>query len=99
VQERIPLSGMGKDIESRLPLLKWKFEDFGVAPQFDIDRFYPDTFTISTSDDKTNRISVYVFLTHPDSGADNWILRYTDEECYSLEWIPNRKSGSRNRRK
>jgi len=89
-QEQISLSVMRQDIESRLSGLKWKFDDFNVHPRFNIDEFYPETFTISMSDDKTDRIHLYVFLAHPASGTDNWILRYVDGKCYELEWIPDR---------
>lgn len=89
-QEQISLSAMREDIASELPLLKWKFDDFGVEPNFDIGKFCPEAFSISTSDDETESIDLNVFLTHPDSGTDDWILRYPDGKCYELEWIPDR---------
>ncbi len=89
-QKQISLSVIRQDIRVRLSELKWKFDAFHVTPDFDVDDFCPDTFTICTSDDKMDSIHLYVFLTHPASGTDNWILRYADGECYSLEWIPDR---------
>ena len=89
-QEQVPLSLMREDIESRLSRLKWKFDSFGVEPNFDIDKFSPAACSISTSDDKTDGVELNVFLTHPDSGTDNWILRYADGKCSELNWIPDR---------
>ncbi len=89
-QEQVPLSLMHEDIASGLPLLKWKFDNFGIEPNFDIGKFYPEAVSISTSDDKPDGIDLNVFLTHPDSGTDKWILRYADGECNKLEWIPDR---------
>ena len=89
-QELVSLELMQNDIKSRLPGLKWKFDDFNVNPTFSIDEFVPDSFTITEADNKSDDVHLYVFLTHPDSGTDNWILRYSDKECYSLEWIPDR---------
>jgi hypothetical protein len=77
-------------VESELPLLKWKFDDFGVEPHFVIDKFYPRIFTISQDDDNADSVSLNIVLAHPDSGTDQWILRYVDRECTKLEWIPNR---------
>ncbi|NUN03968.1 MAG: hypothetical protein HUU41_22920 [Bryobacteraceae bacterium] len=89
-QELIPLETMRRDIETGLPGLKWKFDDFNVDPEFNIKEFFPNTFTITEADDKSDDVHLYVFLTHPASGTDNWILRYANSDCYSLEWIPDR---------
>jgi len=89
-QEQISLSVMRDDIESGLPRLKWKFDKFNVNPDFDIDEFHPRAFSISASDDNADRIRLNVFLTHPSSGTDKWILRYVDRELTSFEWIPDR---------
>jgi hypothetical protein len=75
-----------------LPGLKWKFDDFEVTPNFTIEDFVPETFTVTEAgkNKKSDDVQLYVFLTHPDSGTDDWILRYSNSECYELEWIPNR---------
>lgn len=89
-QENVSLETMRNDIKSRLSGLKWKFDDFNVNPDFSIEGFVPETFTITEADKKSDDVRLYVFLTHPDSGTDDWILRYSNSECYSLEWIPDR---------
>lgn len=88
-QEGVSLETMQNDIKSGLPGLKWKFDDFNVKPEFSIDGFAPTTFTI-TEEKKKSEVYFYVFLSHPDSGTDDWILRYRNSECYELEWIPDR---------
>jgi hypothetical protein len=90
LQETVACETMRNDIKSRLPDLKWKCDDFKVKPNFSIEGFVPDTFTVTEADQKSDDVRLYVFLTHPDSGTDNWILRYSNSECYSLEWIPDR---------
>jgi hypothetical protein len=89
-QELVPLETMRRDIESGLPGLKWKFDDFNVDAEFNIKEFLPGGFTVAEADDKSDDVHLYVFLTHPASGTDQWILRYANWECYSLEWIPDR---------
>jgi hypothetical protein len=89
-QEVVSLETMRNDIKSRLSGLKWKFDDFKVNPDFSIEGFVPDTFTITEANKKSDDVHLYVFLYHPDSRTDNWILRYSNSECYSLEWIPDR---------
>ncbi|WP_425613841.1 hypothetical protein NA78x_003685 [Anatilimnocola sp. NA78] len=89
-QEGVSLETMRNDINARLPRLKWKFDAFNVETEFRIDGFVPDTFTITEADKKSEDVHLYVFLTHPDSGTDNWILRFCNSECYGLEWIPDR---------
>lgn len=91
-QETVSLATMRNDIKSRLPGLKWKFDEFKVNRDFNIEDFVPETFTVTEAGKhkKTDDVQLYVFLTHPDSGTDDWILRYSNSECYELEWIPNR---------
>jgi hypothetical protein len=89
-QERVSLETMRNDIKDGLPGLAWKLDHFNVTPDFDIGGFVPDTFTITEGDKKSDDFRLYVFLTHPNSGTDSWILRYSNSECYSLEWIPDR---------
>jgi hypothetical protein len=89
-QERISLETIRRDIESGLSGLQWKFDAFNVDSKFDIKEFFPDTFTVTEADDKSDDVHLYVLLTHPASGTDQWILRYANWGCYSLEWIPDR---------
>ncbi len=89
-QELVSLETLRENIKSELPNLKWKFDNFNVVPNFDASEFVPETLTITEADKKSDAIHLYVFLTHPKSGTDNWILRYSNSELYSLEWIPDR---------
>ncbi len=89
-QEVVSLRTMRNDIRSRLSGLEWKFDDFKVKPDFRIEEFVPDTLTVTEAKKKSDDVRLYVFLTHPDSGTDRWILRYSNSECYSLQWIPDR---------
>ena len=89
-EEGLSPAKIGEDIGSELPGLQWKFDDFGVKTNFEVGEFYPQIIGISQADDNIDGISLNIFLAHPDSGNDQWILRYVDRECMSFEWIPDR---------